>query len=299
MKRIVLLMFVCLCVSAQGKVFDTRVWGLQDFMANATVRLNINKELGSWTGTGFFYRFQNGKKPLQAAYVVLTARHLIDGACSVEMTIPTSENGTRVPTKRVVVTYEKKNIRMFNHPDPAVDIGAILISGEIDRLRSIGTEPYICALDETYLADDAFYSNERQLDPVVMVGYPDGMVDDVNLQPIFRRGVYATAPSLDYQGKKEFLLDIPNYGGSSGSPVFRFDEGMFNNRGRGCGTTITMGSRLVLAGISYDGIGCAPERKETVIVAGAPNSVAWVIKVQRIRELEAAFLSAYGEGMKK
>lgn len=57
-----------------------------------------------------------------------------------------------------------------------------------------------------------------------MIGYPVGLMDEVNLQPIFRRGVYATNPSLDYMGRKEFLLDIPNNGGSSGSPVFRFDK---------------------------------------------------------------------------
>lgn len=61
-----------------------------------------------------------------------------------------------------------------------------------------------------------------------MIGYPVGLMDEVNLQPIFRRGVYATNPSLDYMGRKEFLLDIPNNGGSSGSPVFHFDEKMYD-----------------------------------------------------------------------
>lgn len=74
------------------------------------------------------------------------------------------------------------------------------------------------------MAGDDFYAKERQLDQVVMIGYPVGLMDEVNLQPIFRRGVYATNPSLDYMGRKEFLLDIPNNGGSSGSPVFHFDK---------------------------------------------------------------------------
>src|SRR5690606_27633581 len=55
--------------------------------------------------------------------------------------------------------------------------------------------------------------------PVTMVGYPTGLWDDVNNYPLLRKGSVATHPHIDFKGKKEFLIDIPLYPGSSGSPV--------------------------------------------------------------------------------
>ena len=69
-----------------------------------------------------------------------------------------------------------------------------------------------------------------QLDEVAMVGYPNAIADEVNNQPIFRRGVWATNPSLDYDGHKEFLTDIATIGGSSGAPVLQVNNGVSINQ---------------------------------------------------------------------
>lgn len=52
-----------------------------------------------------------------------------------------------------------------------------------------------------------------------MVGYPDGIWDEFNNQPIVRRGITATHPKNDFNGKGEFLIDAVCFPGSSGSPV--------------------------------------------------------------------------------
>lgn len=61
-----------------------------------------------------------------------------------------------------------------------------------------------------------------------MIGYPNGLWDSQNNLPIIRRGITATSVKKDYNGKKEFLIDAAVFPGSSGSPVFIFNEGSYS-----------------------------------------------------------------------
>jgi hypothetical protein len=55
------------------------------------------------------------------------------------------------------------------------------------------------------------------------IGYPNGIYDEHNLLPIVRRGITATPPAADYEGKRQVLIDASVFPGSSGSPVFVWD----------------------------------------------------------------------------
>ena len=270
---------------SQGWKFDPRIDGIQEMMANATVKLDIVKPVGKWTGTGLLFHFFDGKDPARQIQVVLTARHLVEDASTVTITFPMRFIRSQGNLTRGDIKYTKDDIRIETHPDAKVDLCAIIISAAVNELRNKGKE-LIFSFDTSVLADEKFFEKERPLDPVVMVGYPVGLMDEVNLQPIFRRGVYATNPSIDYMGRKEFLLDIPNNGGSSGSPIFHFDDRMHNDRSCG-GANITIGSRLVMVGMSFDG------GKSAVPVTGPSNSTAWVIKASRIKELGDMMIAKY------
>jgi hypothetical protein len=66
-----------------------------------------------------------------------------------------------------------------------------------------------------------------------MIGYPKGFWDRVNNLPVVRKGITATPIYIDYNGKKEFLLDIPIFSGSSGSPIVLFNEGSYSTKKEG------------------------------------------------------------------
>ena len=68
------------------------------------------------------------------------------------------------------------------------------------------------------------------MEEIVTVGFPDGLWDAVNNKPIFRRGVTATHPKLDYNGKKELLIDAAAVPGTSGSPVVIIEENGYFDR---------------------------------------------------------------------
>lgn len=264
---------------------------LRERMANSVVKLDIKKTVGNWSGTGVLFHVFNPKNYCRQIQTVLTARHLIENAESVEMTLQFRKGDTEAQLVKERVCYTKDRLRVFCHPDNSVDLCVIIISQVVSE-HSSRNETLLYSLDPTVLANEALYAKERPLDPVVMVGYPSGLIDEVNLQPIFRRGVYATNPSLDYKGEKVFLLDIPNNGGSSGSPIFHFDDKLYKQR-ETHGVGIVMGSRLALVGISFDGVNPAKGDSYAMPITGPSNNTAWVIKTARIKELFSAMISTY------
>lgn len=103
-----------------------------------------------------------------------------------------------------------------------------------------------------FLSDTLFAKPEqlRRCDPintVYMVGYPKSIYDSKNNFPLFRSGITATHPSVDYEGKQCGVLDISALPGSSGSPVFiEIDPGIRDSGYIPLGTR-----RLKLLGIEY------------------------------------------------
>lgn len=84
-----------------------------------------------------------------------------------------------------------------------------------------------------------------------MIGCPNGLSDNVNNLPIIRQGVTATNPSFPYNGKQEFMVDMACFPGSSGSPIFLYNNSGFYD---GKEKSYIMGaSRIKLLGILYAG----------------------------------------------
>ena len=150
-----------------------------------------------------------------------------------------------------------------------------------------------------------------------MIGYPGGLWDNINNQPVFRKGILATSPQKNFQGRKEFLIDMPVYWGSSGSPVMLFSDGMYYDRSRGAGM---LASRIKLLGINYATIintvtgKVVPVPVPTVVEEdvrtnnetnteattpnqrfsleakmGIPNNIGIIIHASRLKEIEEMF----------
>jgi hypothetical protein len=55
---------------------------------------------------------------------------------------------------------------------------------------------------------------------VFFIGYPENRFDVIHNLPLLRKGYIASAPNVDFNGEKQFLIDAQVFPGSSGSPVF-------------------------------------------------------------------------------
>ena len=165
--------------------------------------------------------------------------------------------------------------------------------GEIlDGIRDAGRQVFAMELHDGLIPSSAQIDDIDAIEDVIMVGYPNGIWDETNATPVVRRGITATPYRLDYQGRREFLIDAACFGGSSGSPVFLHNPSIFTTR-KG---EIIPGRRFFLLGVlsklyqqTLKGtikVVEVPTAKEPVPVTMVPNALGLVIKASRILEFE-------------
>ena len=107
---------------------------------------------------------------------------------------------------------------------------------------------YYKHFDENLIPVKEVWDSFTALEDILMIGYPIGLWDSKNNLPIIRKGQTATPMKINYQGRSEFLLDIPAFPGSSGSPVILYNQGSYSTD-----TGISIGTRLYLVEILYAG----------------------------------------------
>jgi hypothetical protein len=120
--------------------------------------------------------------------------------------------------------------------------------------------------------------------------HPIGIWDRTNNMPVVRRGVAATRPDLDYEGRKEFLIDAACFPGSSGAPVLLCNVGGYVTK---FGATIVGTPRFKLLGVLYSGpqysvegkmeIKTIPTKVTPVLSLNIPVNLGIVIKAEMIR----------------
>jgi len=157
-----------------------------------------------------------------------------------------------------------------------------------------GQSFFYVSLDPSLLPNEAELADLGTLEDVLMIGYPNGLWDSTNNMPIFRRGVTATHPNIDYEGRREFLIDAACFPGSSGSPVFLYNATGWINRSGGI---VMGGTRVKLLGVLYAGpqhtatgevqIVTVPTQQRAIAVSTIPNNLGLVIKASRLVELDA------------
>jgi hypothetical protein len=267
-------------------------------LAHATVRIETNYADGSvGTGTGFFFNFA-GKESGFRIPTIVTNKHVIAGAPigKVHLTFRDDEGEPRVGA-HLALEINNFSAAWVDHPDPRVDLCVLPINPLLAHLDSQGQRFFFVPLDESLIPTDQELADYGALEDILMVGYPNGIWDSVNNMPILRKGVTATHPRLDYEGRKEFVIDAACFPGSSGSPVFLYNEGTWSTRqGANIG-----GTRIKLLGLLYAGpqhtasgevrIVNVPTQQRAMAFSTIPNNLGFVIKSERLNEIRATLLS--------
>lgn len=266
---------------------------ISDQLRYMTVRILTSKDqTTNWTGsgTGFLYYFTKNDK---TAPLLVTNKHVIDSATAIGLTfhVTTDNNETPLPGSGRLVSFLANQVPIIRHPAPDVDLAAIAIAPIHEHaINNEGWQPFIKCLDKTHLPSAQMMADFGSLEDVVMVGYPTGIVDAVNNFPIIRRGITSTPYATNYQGKREFLADIPVYGGSSGSPIFVINEGSYSTA-----NALVMGTRFALIGVLYAG------HTETVnghiVAEPIPTNLTPVAKVKHMINLGLCIKSALIEDL--
>lgn len=266
---------------------------ISDQLRYMTVRiLTSNDETTNWTGagTGFLYYFF---KDDVAVPLLVTNKHVVDGAVVIGLNfhVTADNNETPLPGSGRLISFPTNQVPIIRHPDPDVDLAAIAIAPIHEHaINNEGWRPFIKCLDKTHLPSAEMIGDFSALEEVVMVGYPTGIVDAVNNFPIIRRGITSTPYTANYQGKREFLADIPVYGGSSGSPIFVMNEGSWSTP-----NGVVMGTRFALIGVLY--AGHTETMNGQIVAEPVPTNLAPVAKVTHIINLGLCIKSALIEDL--
>jgi len=270
-----------------------------------TVRIECEYEKGGYgTGTGFFFIFKENSETGMHIPVIITNRHVIEdsnvGKATVGRLIFCTKNADGSPNDKghyAVTIHDFYNAWKI-HPDPSADLCAMPLMLAVNAAKVQGKDLFYIPFDKSLLPNDKFYEDCSSLEEIIMIGYPNGLWDEVNNKPIFRRGITATDLHFDYDGRKEFLIDCACFPGSSGSPVIIYNpSGYTDKRGN-----ISFGRpRIVFLGVMHAGPQAtiagevkvvdvpAAIVKKPMALAMIPNNLGFVIKSSRILELEHEF----------
>lgn len=260
-------------------------------VAFSTVRIQVTTKEGNGTGTGFFFNFLDDDQ--KKVLAIVTNKHVVKGALQGTFLLTSANNdGTPNSDLHIPVSLDNFETRWIPHPDHNVDLTIMPIAPILPKASQKGFKPYLVHIDKTIIPSENQLKELTAVEDILMVGYPIGLWDQKNNYPIFRRGITATHPANDYNGKQEFMIDAACFPGSSGSPVFLFNVGNYVKKSGGT----VIGSRFYFLGILYAGpqytnkgeviVVDIPTKTETISLSNIPVNLGYVIKSKKLFDFD-------------
>ncbi|MDO3644907.1 serine protease [Mucilaginibacter sp. L3T2-6] len=274
--------------AAIGNKANSQNLSLSELLVNSTIRIECHGDTVingqripfTSTGSGFFFQFAIGKDTIPC---IVTNYHVIKG--SISGVLRFTEDLNRRPNYGHIITQTVTNFSQRWVKHPTEDLAIMALNPIISDIVKTGKDPFRVVFNETDLPTQAELDGYTAIEEALMIGYPVGFWDSVNNLPVVRKGLTATPIYLNYSGQPHFLLDIPIFPGSSGSPVVLYNQGSYGTRQGG----LVVGSRLKLIGINVQSIN-APVLGEVNLnnnqhistTTNIPINVAIVIKASEL-----------------
>ncbi|MEG3989642.1 serine protease [Microcoleus sp. S28C3] len=228
----------------------------------STVRIAVQLSSGEEaTGTGFFFNFLVDEQTHISA--IITNKHVVAGAVTGSFQLHELDKTIEEPQPSgdfFTVGLDNFENHWISHPDNNVDLCAMLFKPLRSQAEIQGKSIFNCAIDNSFILSKADLEELSAVEEVLMIGYPNGLWDEVNNLPLIRRGTTATHPAVDFKGRSTTVIDAACFPGSSGSPVLIVNEGMFTTKSG----TFAGYTRVFLLGVLFSGP-CMTAQGEIVI----------------------------------
>jgi len=268
---------------------------LSEQLTFVTTRIECRSSTATATstsiGTGFFFNFLAGEGKIIP--VVVTNRHVIQGSKQgIFQLTKANDNGEPIIGGFENIIVDDFERWWLPHPDDVVDLCVMPLGPLFHMAEGKDKRFFYRSLDETLIPTEQALSELTALEEILMIGYPIGLWDSTNNMPIFRKGITATHPNLNYEGRQEFLIDAACFPGSSGSPVLLYNLGTYTNRQ---GATV-IGTRIQFLGVLYAGpqytvegnieILPVPTEMKPIPVSRIPINLGIVIKSKKLLDFK-------------
>lgn len=220
-----------------------------EFLQYSTVKIQCKGKDGELSfGTGFFfnYQFHNEKE----VPVIVTNKHVVEGAIIGSFKITTLDKEGR-PNHNDIVTIGIQGFEQFwiFHPQAGIDLCIFPFGLVSNNMRIKNQKPSFAPFRETEIPNFINVEDYKPTEEIYMVGYPNGLGDDLHNRPLIRKGITATPFFIDHNGEPNFMVDCACFPGSSGSPILIVDQSSYSLHNK----PLQAGNRMLLLGILYAG----------------------------------------------
>lgn len=214
---------------------------ISEQMQYSTLRLEA--ENGS-TGTGFFMHFITGDK---AVPIIVSNKHVINNNKNEKVKFYLHVRRNDEPSDEKI----EINFKTDWHFHPTQDLcycfaGPLLNQIKAEKEKDI----FYIPITEELIWDDTKLQELSAVEDVLMVGYPNGLWDQKNNLPLFRRGVTSSHPAIDFNDKNIGAVDMACFPGSSGSPIFILNENGYSDKQ---GNMFFGAKRIIFLGVLFQG----------------------------------------------
>jgi hypothetical protein len=209
-----------------------------------TVRVDTIATNGAaGSGTGFVFSFARSGNTYP---FVVTNKHVVQGMREGALHFLQRSDGRPLLGKGFRLRIDDWDKAWFGHPDPAIDIAVCPFAPLEAHIKSQnGFDLFYRSVSAEMIPTPEQALKLDALEAVTFIGYPNGVWDSKNLLPVARRGMTASPIAVDFENTPRFLIDASVFGGSSGSPVFLLNQGMYSDKSGGA----YVGSRIHFVGV--------------------------------------------------
>ncbi len=193
------------------------------------------------SGTGFFYSIPLSGEPSRHAIFLVTNFHIVSGGQRAVFEMARYDEKLGQPNGSIKIEISQQFLTAFcNEKD---DLAAIPIAPFLNQLEEQKVPVFFKSIEAEIIPSEEAWESFSAIEEITFIGYPSGLYDAENYSPIVRRGITATPIWNNFQGRTTFLIDAGVFPGSSGSPVFVFNQGPY-----ALGKDIVVGKRLYFVG---------------------------------------------------
>jgi len=168
-------------------------------------------------GTAFVYEYSTNDNTYP---FLITSRHLIEHASEGRMTLIQGQNRAPILGKGYTLDIDNFSKLWFSHPDEVSNVAVTPFVPFVKHVENSGISIFFEALNKASLCTPEITNNLHIGSDIMYLGYPKNCWDSKHLLGVVRKSILAMPYDLDYQGKRQVLVDAPVIQGSSGSPVF-------------------------------------------------------------------------------